>query len=98
MRLRDAHVHDDRTLRHFRNDGADAVLGQLLSECDLAGLRIFGFDEVDAEARQIARRGSALDLEGRHAKLEQPSRQLLLDDGAGTDLRLLDDQIVRADA
>ena len=98
MRLRYAHVHDDRTLSHFRNDGADAMLGQLLGEGDLACLRIFGFDEVDAEAREIARRGATLDLEGCHAKLEQPSRQLLLNDGAGADLHLFDDEIVRADA
>ena len=62
------------------------------------GLGILGFDEVDAEAREIAGRGAALDLEGRHPQLEQASCQLVLDDRAGADVRVVDDQLVRRDA
>ena len=63
MCVRYAHVHDDGTLRHLGDDGGHTMLRQPLGECDLGVMRILGLDEIDAEAREIARRGVTFDLE-----------------------------------
>ena len=75
----------------------DAVLGESLGEGDAFAFEIVGGDQVDAEARQVAWRRGAIDVEGGDARAEQPSRQLVLDDGAGADRRLVHDQVVRGD-
>ena len=85
-------------MRHAGGDCAHAVLGESLGEGDALAFEIVGADEVDAEAREIARRRGAVDVERGHAGFEQASSQLVLDDGAGADRRLVHDEVVRRDA
>jgi len=93
-----ADVHDDRPVRHLGHDRAHPVFGQSLGERCLAALEVVGLDEIDAKARQIARRCRAFDVDRRDAELEQTAGQLLFDHGDGADLNVLDDERVRRDA
>ena len=94
MRGGNADLHHDRTLSHLGNDGANTMFSEAFSEGDVRRLRVLRFDEIDTEAREVTRRGTAFDFERRHSQLEQPPRQLVLHDGARADVRLVNDQVL----
>jgi hypothetical protein len=85
-------------MRHADGDRGDTMLGESLGEGDAFAIEVVRADEVDAESRQVARCGGAIDVEIGDARAEQPSRQLVLDDGARANRRLVHDQVVRRDA
>ena len=94
MRGGNADLHHDRTLSHLGNDGANTMFSEAFSGGDVRRLRVLRFDEIDTEAREVTRRGTAFDFERRHSQLEQPPRQLVLHDGARADVRLVNDQVL----
>ena len=96
--LRIADIEDRGPMRHAGSDRADAVLHQPLGERDAFALGIVRGNEVDAESRQVARRGAAIDVEHRDAGFEQPPSQFVLDHAAGANRRFVHDQVARRDA
>ena len=70
------------------------------SEIDEAGVQAMpavALDEIEAEARQLARRRVALDGQLGDVGRVQAAGELVLDDGAGADTGLVDDQLARGD-
>ena len=97
-RGRTADVEHRGAVRHAGRDRADAVLGESLGEGDPFLLEVVGADQVDAEAREVARSRGAIDVEIGDPYLEETAGQLLLDQAAGAHRRFVHDEVVRRDA
>ena len=87
-----------RAVSQVRRDRLDPVLGEQLREGRLGLAQIIATQDVGRKSRQVALRRDAIDVERRHMRAMQPADDLVLDNRAGADPDVVDDQLARGDA
>ena len=93
-----ADLEDLRPVGGAQTDAADAVLLEEIDQAEVQPMPRVALDEVEAEPRQLAPGGAALDGHlGDRGRVEPP-RELLFDDGAAADADVVDDDLTRHDA
>ncbi len=91
-------LEDLRSVRRTQADPADAVLFEQIDQAEVQTVSCVALNQVEAEAPELARRGRALDRDLCDGCRMQPPCNLLLDDGAGADADLVDDDLAGHDA